>query len=108
MTIRVQLPTGLLALLMAGLTFWSSLVAPWLERVPATRSTIEAQHDRQCAASHDHGICVQLQHARALPQLAPVDLPHAATIAERKPATSSAAAWFFPSGQQFARAPPHV
>src|SRR5262245_9880397 len=102
---RIRKGTGGLAF---GLLLWSGLVAPWLERDPAAHVTIEARHDQRCTPSHDHGICIQLQHARALPQQFPSEVASAITKSERKPTQLISAASLLPSGHQHARAPPLI
>jgi hypothetical protein len=91
-----------------GLLLWSGLVAPWLEREPATRVTIESRHDQRCTPSHDHGLCIQLQHARALPQQFAVQLAAATTKAEQKPSQLFSTPSLLSFSHLHARAPPQL
>jgi hypothetical protein len=107
MVVKLQLIKRFLAALAASLVVGTGLLTPLLEREQPSALAIEAQHDAQrCAPLHDHGVCVQLQHARAIPQLAAVALPHVRTIAEQRPFTDGYFPGSLASGRQHARAPP--
>ncbi|MEX2281282.1 MAG: hypothetical protein WEE89_02215 [Gemmatimonadota bacterium] len=104
---KLQLIKRFLASLAAGLVVGTSLLTPLLDREQPASLAIEAQHDAQrCAPLHDHGVCVQLQHARALPQLAEVALPQVRTSAEQRPFAQGDFLGSFTSGRRQARAPP--
>jgi len=98
------LQTILAAALLLGL----GLVAPWLEREPASRLSIESRHDARCVPTHDHSICIQLQHARPLPQTSAVALPFSATNLELKPTLVAVAIAAVPAGHSLPRAPPQI
>ncbi|MGH7461308.1 MAG: hypothetical protein ACREMA_09805, partial [Longimicrobiales bacterium] len=68
----------------------------------------ESRHDARCGPTHDHSICIQLQHARPLPQTTPVALAFSATNLERKPTLLSLAITALPAGHSLPRAPPHI
>ena len=105
----LQLIKRLVAAVAAGLVVGTSLLTPFLEREQPSSVSIEAQHDgNRCSPLHDHGVCVQLQHARALPELAPVSLPHIKTSAELRPSALDESFGSHASGKQHARAPPAV
>lgn len=73
----LRLTTPLLVALLGAI----GVLAPLLEREPTTVVSIEAQHDEDCRPLHDHGLCVQLQHARALPRSTPAH-PLGGTVVE--------------------------